>query len=69
MKYAWTLLIALTALAGCDNKPQSKPAEVQPPQFIQQQQQQQALDKAKGVGDTLEKQAEEQKKQVDDATK
>lgn len=66
MKYAWMLSIAVAVLAGCNNKPQSE-AKPQPPQFIQEQKQ--ALDKAKGVGDTLDKQAEEQKKQVEDATK
>lgn len=64
MKYSLMLALALAVLAGCNDKPKN---QAQPLQIIQEQKQ--ALDQAKGVGDTLDKQAEEQKKQIDEAAK
>ncbi|MEK7738350.1 MAG: hypothetical protein AAB319_11435 [Pseudomonadota bacterium] len=64
MKYLLMLVAVLAVLAGCNNKPKN---QAQPLQIIQEQKQ--ALDQAKGVGDTLAKQAEEQKKQIDEAAK
>jgi len=63
MKDTWMLVIALAVLAGC-NKPRNEP---QPPQIIKEQRQ--ALDQAKGVGDTLDRQAEEQRKLAEEAAK
>ena len=55
--------IALAATA-CDSGPkaQSKPAQI----FKEERQ---ALDKAKGVQDTVDKQAEEQRRKIDEASK
>jgi len=64
MKYRPLLAIPLAMLAGCNKQPQP---QTQPPQFIQEQRQ--ALDKAKGVGDLLDKQAEEQRKRAEEAAK
>jgi len=64
MKYAYLLALTLSVLAGCNNKPKTEPL---PPQIIQEERQ--ALDKAKGVGETIGKQAEEQRKQAEEATK
>jgi hypothetical protein len=52
------------AVAACDSRPktESKPAQI----F---QEQRQALDKAKGVQDTVDKQAAEQRKKIDEASK
>ena len=66
MKLDLILLITLTVIAGCDSKPKMAPLS-QPPQIIQDQKQ--ALDNAKGVSDVIEKQAEEQRKKVEEATK
>lgn len=60
------MAITIAFLAGCNSKPKNEPLP-QPPQIILDQKQ--ALDNAKGVGDTLSKQADEQKKQVEEATK
>lgn len=64
MKYAYFLTITLALLVGCDSKPKNEP---QPPQIIKEGRQ--ALDKAMGVGDTIGKQAEEQRKQAEEAAK
>lgn len=64
MKYELMLAITLAALAGCNNKSKNEP---QPPQMIKEERQ--ALDKVKGMGDTLGQQAEEQRKQVEEAVK
>jgi len=57
--------IASALLAGC-GKAKNEPLPA-PPQIIQDQKQ--ALDNAKAVGDTLGKQVEEQKKQIEESTK
>lgn len=64
MKCSLLLAATLAVLAGCNDKPKT---ESQPLQIIQEQKQ--ALDQAKGVGDALVKQAEEQKKQIDEAAR
>jgi hypothetical protein len=57
MRALWMLLAApLAALAACDSKPDESPDLVKS--------QRQALDKAKGVGDTLQKSADERAKQA-----
>lgn len=66
MKFKLMLMIALTALVGCNGKPKTETLPP-PPQMIKEQAQ--ALDAAKGVNDTLGKQAEEQAKRVEEATK
>lgn len=66
MKLELILLITLTVIVGCDSKPKVAPL-VQPLQIIQDQKQ--ALDNAKGVGDMVEKQVEEQRKKVEEAAK
>ncbi len=60
------LMTTLCVVAGCDSKPKVAPLS-QPPQIIQDQKQ--ALDNAKGAGDSLEKQAEEQRKKIEEATR
>lgn len=68
MKYSPMLAAALALLAGCSDKPKNEPKTAPPPlQIIQEQKQ--AVDQAKGVGDAIGKQAEEQKKQIDEAAK
>ena len=53
MRVMWLLVaVPLAALAGCDGKPK-EPA----PDLVKSQRQ--ALDKAKGVGDTLQRSAQE----------
>ena len=63
-KYELILAITLVALSGCDNKLKNEP---QPPQIFKEELR--ALDKAKGLGDAIGKQAEEQRKQTEEATK
>ena len=58
--------ISIAFLVGCNSKPKNEPMP-QPPQIIQDQKQ--ALDNAKGVSEAIGKQADEQKKQVEEATK
>ncbi len=61
------LLIAMTVaalLGGCDNRPKTEP---QPAALFKEERQ--ALDKAKGVQQTLDRQAEEQRKKIDEAEK
>ncbi|MFA7279249.1 MAG: hypothetical protein WC100_04065 [Sterolibacterium sp.] len=60
------LMTMLTMLVGCDSKPKVAPLS-QPPQIIQDQKQ--ALDDTKSVGDSLEKQAAEQRKKLEEETK
>lgn len=51
-------------LTACDSGPK---AQSKPPQIFKEERQ--ALDKAKGVQDTVDKQAEEQRKKIDEASK
>lgn len=60
-------ILAAALLGGCDNKPKTEPPPPPLPQMIQDQKQ--ALDSAKGMGDTLDKQAAEQRKRIEEATK
>jgi hypothetical protein len=61
------LVLAAAWLCGCNNKPKTEPPPPPPPQIIQDAKK--VMYDAKGVGDTLGKQADEQKKQIDEATK
>lgn len=69
MKSGLTLAVTVTfaVLAGCNNKPKSEPQTPPPPPLIKEQKQ--VLDSAKGIDDTLGKQAEDQRKQIEEATK
>lgn len=69
MKFQWLRLLILAAalLGGCNNKPKTEPPPPPLPQMIQDQKQ--ALDSAKGMADTLDKQAAEQRKRIEEATK
>lgn len=58
---AGCIVLSLTA---CDSGPK---AQSKPPQIFKEERQ--ALDKAKGVQDTVDKQAEEERKKIDDASK
>lgn len=60
-------LLAIVVLSGCNSKPKTEPPPPPPPQMIQDQKQ--LLDTAKAMGDTLDRQAEDQKKRIEDATK
>ena len=64
-------IILSVTLAGCDEKPYKAPAPKteEKPAAILFQEQRQALEKAKGVEQTIEKRAEEDRKALDDATK
>lgn len=59
------LLLVSAMLGGCNNKPKTEPPPL--PRMIQDRKQ--VLDSAKGMGDALDKQAEEQRKRIEDATK
>lgn len=63
----WVLLLVSAMLGGCNNKPKTEPPPPPLPQMVQDQKQ--VLDSAKGMGDALDKQAEEQRKRIEDATK
>lgn len=63
-KYELMWAITLAVLCGCDNKPKNEP---QPPQIFKEELK--ALDKAKGVEDAIGKQAEEQRKQIEETTR
>lgn len=70
MRYPPVLMVVITlaALVGaCDKKAKNEPPPPPLPQMIQDQKQ--LLDSTKGMGDTLDKQAEEQRKRVEEATK
>jgi hypothetical protein len=56
----WSLLIAaaIAVTAGCDSKPKEPP-----PDIIKSQRQ--VMDKAKAVGDVLQKSADERREQAD----
>jgi hypothetical protein len=56
----WAFLVAasVAAVAGCDSKPKEPP-----PDIIKSQRQ--AMDKAKAVGDVLQKSADERREQAD----
>ena len=66
MKFSLMLSITLAVLGGCNSKPKNEPLP-QPPQIINDQKQ--VLDNTKGVSDTIGKQAEEQRKQIDETAK
>jgi len=57
---SWQLLVAvaIAAIAGCDSKPKEPP-----PDIIKSQRQ--AMDKAKGVEQILQKSADERREQAD----
>lgn len=56
---SWMVLAAATlAVAGCDSKPKEPP-----PDIIKSQRQ--VMDKAKAVGDVLQKSADERREQAD----
>jgi len=69
MHYRRVLMVVLTAalVGGCDRKAKTAPPPPPLPQTIQEQKQ--VLDSAKGMGDTLDKQVEAQRKRVEEATK
>lgn len=68
MNYRLALAMTMTfaVLAGCNSKPKNEPPPP-PPQIIKEEKQ--ALDSARSVEDTLGKQAEDQRKQIEEATK
>jgi hypothetical protein len=61
-----SLLLACSvfALSACDTGPKAEPKA---PQIFKEERQ--ALDRAKGVQDTIDKQAEEQRRKIEDASK
>ena len=59
-----TVLCMALFLTACDSGPK---AQSKPPQIFKEERQ--ALDKAKGVQDTVDKQAEEQRKKIDEVSK
>jgi len=61
------LVVVAVCLSGCNNKPKVEPKLPPPPQIVQDAKQ--VLDNAKGVSETLEKQADDQRKRFEDATK
>ena len=65
MKITPVLIVTIAAalLGSCDNRPKTEP---QPATLFKEERQ--ALDKAKGVQQTLDRQAEEQRKKIDEAT-
>lgn len=68
MKYGLLLMVIMFGIvSGCDNKPKNQPPPPQAPQMIKEEKK--VLDSAKGVDDTISKQAEEQRKQIEEATK
>ncbi|MEO6697222.1 MAG: hypothetical protein ABIN45_04380 [Gammaproteobacteria bacterium] len=66
MKVATVLIVILAAIlfSGCDNRPKTEP---EPATIFKEERQ--ALDKAKGVQQTIDRQAEEQRKKIDEAEK
>ena len=58
--HPWPFLVAaaIVAIAGCDSKPKEPP-----PDIIKSQRQ--MMDKAKGVGEVLQKSADERREQAD----
>lgn len=66
MKIITTLIVimAATLLSGCDNRPETEP---QPATIFKEERE--ALDKAKGVQQTIDRQTEEQRKKMDEAEK
>lgn len=66
MKIITTLIVimAATLLSGCDNRPETEP---QPATIFMEERE--ALDKAKGVQQTIDRQAEEQRKKMDETEK
>ncbi|MCX7176216.1 MAG: hypothetical protein NT159_20285 [Proteobacteria bacterium] len=61
------IVLGAVMLCGCNNKPKTEPPPPPLPQMIQDRKQ--VLDSAKAMGDTLDKQAEEQRKRIEEATK
>lgn len=66
MKIITVLIVTIAAalLGGCDNRPKTDP---QPATIFKDERQ--ALDKARGVQQTIDRQAEEQRKKMDEAEK
>lgn len=66
MKITPVLIVIMAAilLSGCDHRPKTEP---QPATIFKQERE--ALDKAKGVQQTIDRQAEEQRKKMDEAEK
>jgi hypothetical protein len=58
------MLVVIVILAACDRKPK---VESKPPQIFKQERD--VLEKAKGVENTVEQQAAETRKNIDDAAK
>lgn len=69
MQYGLMQMLVLTAalLSGCNNKPKAEPSPPPLPQMIKDEKQ--VLDNAKGLSDALGKQAEEQRKQIEETAK
>ena len=65
MKTTLVLVVtmAATLLSSCDNRPKTEP---QTATLFKEERQ--ALDKAKGVQQTIDRQAQEQRKKIDEAT-
>lgn len=64
---AWIMVVTFAMLSGCNNRPKTAPPPPQLPPMIQDQKQ--VLDSAKGMSDSLDKQAEAQRERIDEATK
>jgi len=64
MLTVFVVMVAAVLLSGCDNRPKTEP----PPATIFKEERQ-ALEKAKGVQQTIDRQAEEQRKKMDEAEK
>ena len=58
MRASFLIAAAITTIAGCDSKPKEPP-----PDIIKSQRQ--VMDKAKAVGDVLQKSADERREQAD----
>lgn len=58
------VIMTIALLSGCDNRPKTEP---QPATIFKEERE--ALDKAKGVQQTIDRQAEEQRKKMDEAEK
>lgn len=58
------LIMAAVLLSGCDGRPETEP---QPAALFKEERE--TLDKAKGVQQTIDRQAEEQRKKIEEAEK